>query len=214
MLIGVVAEQSEAIKISPNESALTRLEIRSPIEGTVERINFSATEWVVGSDELFVVADTSRLWVEADIRGHDWDAIRVGPEQTVSVTTPADPAAVMTATVYFVGRQVDPATGAIPLVAEVANESGKLRPGLFARVEIPIESIDNILVLPRSAIVDLQGETSVFVAQVDEYRPRPVQTGSSTSELIEIRSGLEEGEQVVVEGAFILKSELLLEAEE
>ncbi len=160
------------------------------------------------------MADTSRLWVEADIRGNDWDAIGVGPGLPVTVTTPADPDTVMKASVYFVGREVDPTTGAIPLVAEIANETGKLRPGLFARVEIPVESLADVLVIPRSAIVDLQGESSVFVIEDDGFQPVRVQTGASTSRLIEIRSGLQEGQQVVVEGAFMLKSELLLEGEE
>lgn len=214
MLLGVHAEQPDALTISPNESALMRLEIRSPIGGTVERTNYSATERVTGGDELFIVADTSRLWVEADIRGNDWDAIEVSPGNPVTVTTPADPDTTMHASVYFVGREVDPTTGAIPLVAEIANESGKLRPGLFARVEIPVESLVDVLVVPRSAIVDLQGEASVFVVEDDGFRSVPVQTGQSTSKLIEIRSGLEQGQQVVVEGEFLLKSELLLEGEE
>ncbi len=149
MLLGVQAEQANALTISPNDTALTRLEIQSPIQGTVERKNYSVTERVASADELFIVADTSRLWVEADIRGHDWDAVDVGPGQQLTVTTPADPDAVMQASVYFVGREVDPMTGAIPLVAEISNESGLLRPGLFARVEIPVDSIDDAIVIPR-----------------------------------------------------------------
>jgi RND family efflux transporter MFP subunit len=214
MLLGVQAEQSSALTISPNETALTRLEIQSPINGTVERTNYSATERVTGGDELFIVADTSRLWVEADIRGQDWDAMNVSPGHPLTVTTPAEPDCVMKATVYFVGREVDPMTGAIPLVAEISNESGKLRPGLFARVEIPVESIENVLVVPRTAVVDVQGESSVFMVEEDGFRPIAVQTGAATSKLIEIRSGLEQGQQVVAEGAFLLKSELLLEGEE
>lgn len=215
MLLGVTRDEFESLSISPNDLALTRLEIRSPIAGTVERINYSATERVKGGDELFVVADTSRLWVEGDVRGRDWGAIDVTVGRVVTVTTPAEPHKVMAATVYFVGREVDPATGAIPLVAEIENPTGKLRPGQFARMEIGVDTVDDILAIPRSAVVDLQGEASVFVALDDGgFQPAAVQAGATSAEWIEVRAGLREGQQIVVEGAFILKSELLLEGEE
>jgi RND family efflux transporter MFP subunit len=214
MLLGTHGEAGEAPTISANDAALTRLEIRSPICGTIERIGYSATERVSAGDELFIVADTSHLWVEADIRGHNWVAVDVATGQAVTVSTPADTEARFDAQVYYVGREVDPNTGAIPLVAEIANEHGKFRPGLFARVEVPIASLDGVIAVPPSAVVDLQGQTNVFVAVNEGFEPAQVQTGESNSQWIEIRQGLREGQEVVVEGAFMLKSELLLEGEE
>lgn len=214
MALGVNADDAQALQVSPNESELTRLEIKSPIAGTVEKTNFSATERLRAGDELFIIADTSRLWVEADIRGQDWTAVSVAPGHEVQVTTPADPDFESSASVYYIGREVDPATGAIPLVAELANESGMLRPGLFARVEIPVGVAKDTLVVPRTAIIDLLGETSVFVSREGGFEPVKVETGASTLEAMEIRSGLTEGQPVVVAGAFLLKSELLLEGEE
>jgi RND family efflux transporter MFP subunit len=214
LTLGVDADHAEALKVSPNESQLTRLEIKSPIKGTVEQIHFSATERLRAGDELFIVADTSRLWVEADIRGQDWTAVGVAPGLEVEVTTPANPDFEVGAKVYYVGREVDPSTGAIPLVAELPNESGMLRPGLFARVEIPVGTVQDAIVIPRTAIIDLLGETSVFVVKDGGYEPVAVETGKSTVDEMEILAGLAEGQQVVVEGVFMLKSELLLEGEE
>ncbi|TWU29329.1 efflux RND transporter periplasmic adaptor subunit [Bythopirellula polymerisocia] len=196
------------------ETDLARLAVRSPISGTVERKIYSKTERVSAGSELFTVADTSQLWVIADVRNRDWSAIQVQAGDPVTVTTPATEDERLSATIYFVGREVDPASGAIPIVATIYNNSGKYRPGLFARVEVPIGNIPDSLVVHDSAVIDLGGEQSVFVEENGGYRPIKVEIGSRSGDLVEILAGLTEGQQVVVAGAFVLKSELLLEGEE
>ncbi len=210
-LLGVT---DAAAQVSPNETDLARLDIVSPLAGTVEQRGFSARERVTAGAELFVIADTSRLWVEADVRGRDWSAMRVREGDTVTITTPADPDNSLSGTVYYVGRQVDPASGAVPIVIEVANQSNRYRPGLFARVEVPIGQVVDAIAIPHSAIVDLEGQPSVFVAHADGYRPAGVEVGEKIGDHVEIRAGLSEGQSIVTAGAFALKSELLLEGEE
>ncbi len=200
--------------VNSKETDLARLAIDSPIAGTVEGKAYSATERVTAGSELFIVADTSRLWVKADIRNRDWSAIQVREGDQVTVITSATEDERLDASVYFVGREVDPSSGAITLVATIYNHSGKYRPGLFARLEVPIGNIPDTLVVPNSAVVDLGGEWSVFVEENDGYRPAAVETGSRSGGQIEVRAGLTEGQRIVVEGAFALKSELLLEGEE
>ena len=198
---------------TPKEE-FARLKIRSPLAGTVEQKVYSVSERVASGAELFVIADTSWLWVEADIRGRDWNTIEVREGDVVTITTPAVENARWKATVYFVGRQVDPATGAIPLVARVTNEEGRFRPGLFARMEVPIETIEDAVAVPDSALIDLDGQLSVFVAQGDGFQPVAVDVGARAGTLAEILSGLHAGQAVVTTGAFVLKSELLLEGEQ
>ena len=200
--------------VSPGDPDLARLEVTSPINGTVERKVYSATERVTVGGEMFVIADTSSLWVEGDIRGRDWDVIQVSEGDTVFVTTPAAGDQRLVATVYFLGREVDAASGAIPLVAQITNEDHRFRPGLFARMEVPVQQIDDVLVVPESAVVNVEGEATVFVAEGKSFHPVTVQTGVRSNGKIEIRSGINEGQSVVTNGAFILKSELLLEGEE
>ena len=210
------ANQSLDLTPDPNspELDLARLVIRSPISGTVERKTYSTTERVTAESELFIVADTSRLWVKADVRNRNWNAIQLKEGDQVTVTTPATENERLEATIYFVGREVDSATGAIPLVATIYNNSDKYRPGLFAQVDVPIGNIPHAIVVPDSALVDLGGVQSVFVKEIGGYRPQAVEIGARSGEQVEILAGLTEGQQVVVEGAFVLKSELLLEGEE
>ncbi|MFK8110935.1 MAG: efflux RND transporter periplasmic adaptor subunit [Rubripirellula sp.] len=213
-LLGMTSDANAMPDSSPNDSDLARLEVRSPLTGTVERKVHSASERVLGGSELFVIADTSSLWVEADVRGRDWGAIQVAEGVPVVITSPATGDQQVAAKIYYVGREVDPASGAIPLVAQVTNEDQQYRPGLFARMEVPTGRIDNVLVVPESAVVDLSGEASVFVEHDGGYLPVSVDIGASSRSQVEVRSGLTEMQKVVVEGAFILKSELLLEGSE
>ncbi|QDS97173.1 efflux RND transporter periplasmic adaptor subunit [Adhaeretor mobilis] len=213
-LLGTSAAEELTPLSKSIEADLALLQIRSPITGTVERKVYSANERVTTGSELFIIADTSQLWVEADIRDRDWQAVQLRPGDRVTVSTPAVKQADAEATIYFVGREVDPLSGAIPLVASIENHEGRFRPGLFARVEVPIGVVPNVLMAPDSAVVDLNGESSVFVQTGDGYLPVTIETGAKSSNQWEVRAGLTEGQQIVVEGAFILKSELLLEGEE
>ncbi|MFG0255902.1 MAG: HlyD family secretion protein, partial [Rhodopirellula sp. JB053] len=76
-LIGSTPTSASGLDLSPNDTDVARLTVRSPISGTVERRTFSATERVSADEELFVIADTEHLWVEADIRDRDWGSIHV-----------------------------------------------------------------------------------------------------------------------------------------
>jgi RND family efflux transporter MFP subunit len=213
-LLGITKMHTAETNVSPNETDLARLEIRSPLAGTVERKLYSATERVGAGDELFIIADTSRLWVEADVRSRDWGAMQVKQGDAVKITTHADSETELIGNVYYVGREVDPASGALPLVVELENPENRYRPGLFARVEVPIGEVSDAIAVPESAIVDLEGQPSVFVAQRGGYQRRTVKTGRTSGSLVEIQAGLQAGQQVVTSGAFVLKSELLLEGEE
>lgn len=213
-LVGVTPTSSDGLDVSRDDPDVSRLTIISPIDGTVEQRYFSATERVKASDDVLVIADTSRLWVEADIRGRDWDSVNAKAGDVVSVVIPSIDGLPHTAEVYFVGRQVDAASGAIPLIASIDNVAGLYRPGLFARVLIPADQLMDVITVPDSAIVDLDGQDSVFVQRDGGFHPTAVNVGVRGDGVVEIRHGLSEGQQVVVGGAFTLKSELLLEGEE
>ncbi|MEP2312287.1 efflux RND transporter periplasmic adaptor subunit, partial [Rhodopirellula bahusiensis] len=105
-------------------------------------------------------------------------------------------------------------SGAIPLVAKIDNSKGHFRPGLFARMAVPTETLHDVILVAGAAVVDLDGQTSVFVVSEDGFESVSVEVGSQSGGMVEIREGLTEGQSVVVSGAFALKSELLLEGEE
>lgn len=194
---------------------ISRVELCSPIAGTVEQIRFAPNERVSQSDSLLVIADTKTLWVSAEIRDNDWAATRIAIGDEIEVQTPALSEESVRAKVVYIGREVSEQTHALPLVAEIANPNGKLRPGMFVRVNVPIGQPRERLAIRPAALMQHEGETFVFVEDgTGRFRRVDVATGMETPEWVEIREGLTGGEQVVDQGAFVLKSELLLEGEE
>lgn len=194
---------------------LSSIEIRAPKSGTVEQKLYNENERVEGGAELFVLADTSRLWLEADLREPQWTALALGPGQEIKATSPALPDETLKAKVVRMGREVDPLTNAIQLVASVENPYGRLRPGLFVQVELPLGEITSQIVVPESAVTTHAGETFVFVtADAHLFVRRDVRLGKSQDGWTEVIAGLSPGEQIATSGVFMLKSELLLENEE
>lgn len=194
---------------------LSQVAVRAPFAGTIERRSFSAGERVRAANSMFVLADTSSLWIQAEIRENDWPAILLKEGQSLAVTVPALEGRTFQAIVEYVGREVAPNTNAIPIVARVDNSERRLRPGLFVRVSVPISSKSDVLTAPKRAVLEQDGQLFVFVTEKpNQFRRVNVTTGEESEERIEISSGLNTGDQVVTQGAFILKSELLLEGED
>jgi RND family efflux transporter MFP subunit len=208
----VAALQGAAGASSDSPSSdLSELRLLSPIAGTVESQRFAASERIASGDALFVVADTSQLWVQADIREQEWGALQLESGQTVTVTGPTIEERALPAKVHYVGRQVSSSTNAASLVATVDNAQGMLRPGQFVQVRVPVAPARDALAVPESAIVTHEGQAFVFIQESPAaYRRINVTRGVEADGRVEILSGLREGAIVVTNGAFQLKSELLI----
>ena len=211
----LVNQPYEAIDDLGNSENLSTWPVKAPFTATVEEILLAPKERVQTSQALFQLADTSRLWVQAQIREKDWSALTIVAGQTVSVQTPALPGETLSATISFVGRTVAMETRAVPLTAEIENHNGLLRPGMIVRVLIPDGPARECLTLPQSAVTSNDGRTFVFVETGPrEYHLRDVTVGLQVEPWVEILSGVQPGDRVVTAGASILKAEFLLEAED
>lgn len=202
--------------VSADDSAsLTKLIVRAPFAGTIESRSFANMERVSRDDSLFVLADTSSLFVAADIRENDWAAVSLRPGQTITVVAPAIPGERLTARVHYVGREVDVSNNSVPLIAIIDNRDNRLWPGMFVRVSLPIGQPHEAVVVRPQAVVQHENEQFVFVATGERrFRRVDVKTGQATDDWVEVLGGLQPGQHVVDHGAFMLKSELLLEGEE
>jgi len=242
------ADMPEAAQLGASDDDLqhlSRVAVRAPFGGTIERRTFSASERVHETDSMFVLADTSTLWITAEIRENDWPAVAVETGQSLTVTVPALGDAKLDARVEYIGREVSPDTNAIPIVAVIDNADGRLRPGLFVRVAVPVGVKADVLTVPTRSVLQHEDRSFVFVADGDasngsasngdtatgntatgdassshtanghnQFRRVDVETGDDGEDRIEIVTGLKAGDRVVTNGAFILKSELLLEGED
>lgn len=197
-----------------NEDALSRLEVRAPFAGSVESRGFATNERVSRGDSLVVLANTDSLSVEASIRESDWSAVTLQPGAEVSVLVPALEDRIFIARVRYVGREVQADTNSVPLVAEIENSGGLLRPGMFVRVTVPIGEAREALSIKPESVLQHESEQFVFVALDDGVFKRvDISIGQVSGDWAEVTEGLTRGQQVVTTGAFLLKSELLLQGE-
>ena len=193
---------------------LSTVKLRAPFSGTIEQRLFSTSERVAAGDAMLTLADTSTLWVAADLREREWNALSLQPGDEIEVTTSIPGLELIKALVHFVGRAVDPSTNAVPLVATIDNADGRLRPGMFVRVAVPIAESRQCLTVPEASVLEHDRQSFVFTAVGDSsFRRVNIKAGIHTAEMVEVLSGLEGGEKVVVKGSFYLKSELLLQGE-
>lgn len=198
-----------------NEETLSTWPVVAPFAATVEEIVVAATERVRQGEELLLLADTSRLWVQAEIRDKDWSALKLSAGQKVQVQSPALPNQSLEATISFIGRTVNAESRATPLVADIHNDDGLLKPGMFVRVLLPDGAAVQTVAIPDSAVVRHEGRVFVFVETGPrKFTPRDVTLGLAVDPLVEVKSGLQIGERIAISGTFMLKSELLLEPED
>lgn len=218
-----VAQQALANLLGPladmtpvaDRARLSELVLLAPIAGRVEERNAVAAARVAAGASLFTLADTSSLWVSAEIHERDWAALDVVQGSDIQVSIPALNDAEVTANVRFVGSQVSPETRSVPLVAELPNRDGRLKPGLFVWALAPLARPRPALVVSAGAIMRHENQPFVFVPADDRtYRRVDVTLGFDAGDRVEVLSGLKAGDIVVDQGAFFLKSELLLEREE
>ena len=206
----VVAEDGE---VSPGEAAaLSTLVLRTPFDGVVEDIFMSRGERVKAGDRLFVVADTSTLWVRAQINERQWTQVELAEGQQVQVHMPGTVEHETTARISHVGATVEEATRSVPLVAELKNDDAHYKPGMFVWVDLPEGAAREALAVPAEAVMRHEGKAFVFVPEgKDRFRRVDVETGEESDGFVEVTGGLDAGREVVGRGAFLLKSALLLE---
>lgn len=181
----------------------------SPIEGDVVKVHVFRGQAVEPSYTAFTIADRSTLWVRLSVFEGDVGNIRV--DDTVEVSSQVHPENVLTGKVTYISTVLDPVTRSAEVRVIVPNEAGTLRVGQAVNARIrPSAATKRGLAVPRGALTLVDGKPTVFVAVDDSsIVPKPVELGIQGADIVEVKSGLAEGDRVVVgEGVFALKSEL------
>lgn len=156
---------------------------------------------------VFTVADLSMLWVEADLA--ESDLAKVKNSALASVTVAAYPGEVFNGRLVYVSSVMDKATRTVKARIEVPNRDGRLKPEMFATATIYTAFNEKVLLVPENAVLLVQGQATLFVAEESGYEARPVEVGERRNGLAIIKSGVIAGENVVVSGAYALKARLL-----
>ncbi len=191
---------------SPAQDAST-FTLRSPVSGTVIQREAAIGQVTGHSAPLFRVADLSRLWLTVHV--FERDAVRLKAGAPARVTFPALPGRQFDGVLGLIGRQVDTRSRTIPVRIEIANEEDLLRPGMSANAWLPVgDDAGRIVSVPSASLQRLENGWYVFLpGEPGVFEMREVGRGRDLGGEVEVVSGLQPGETVVVEGAFLLKAE-------
>jgi cobalt-zinc-cadmium efflux system membrane fusion protein len=191
----------------------SQVAIVAPFAGRVIARDLTKGELVETTQKLFVVADLSTVWVVANVSEKDVSYVQratVSPNQPVEVFVTAYPDDVFQGTVSYVGDVLDTATRTMQVRLSLPNPTGHLKPEMFATIRVSSEPAPDVLVIPEAAVQHDRDRSFVFVQkEPGVFEARTIKVGEKNGTVAEVLEGLQEGESVVKEGAFTLKSELL-----
>lgn len=192
-------------KLDETRQAHNAIVFRSPVTGYVIEKQAIQGQHVMPGQSLYKVADLSVVWVEADVYEQELPRLRSGALATV--TLDAYPGESFHGKVIFIYPYVTEQTRTVKVRFAFANPGTRLKPGMYANVELATPARMN-LVVPSNALLDSGKEQVVFVALGDGYfEPRRVKVGQRFEDAVEILEGLKEGESVATGAAFFLDSE-------
>jgi membrane fusion protein, heavy metal efflux system len=213
----LLARAEEANTTALDED-VTVYEIVAPFDGTIIKRSDAAvpSERADSNDVLFTLADLRSVWVTANVSESDVAKLPRIKDGVFRLTATAYPNREYSARLLSVGAIVDPQTRTVPLLAETDNREGLFKLGMFVRINLDSSATENALTVPASAIVEIENAKYVFVPvekgpQNRTFRLQPVEAGRQARERVVITAGLTKGDPVVSNGAFMLKSELILQ---
>jgi cobalt-zinc-cadmium efflux system membrane fusion protein len=205
LAMGLTAQDLVALD---NGNGPRRITLRAPIAGEIVERYAVLGQVVDPTQPILRIADLSRLWVELDV--FERDLARVAEGNTVEIVSETHPGMTFRGSVSYVDATIDVVTRAAHVRIEVQNPERLLRPGQFVHARLTTTGDKReVISIPRRAVTRVDGEAAVFLALgEDRYTARTVELGPATGDYVEVVRGLVEGDVLVTEGAFVLKSEL------
>jgi membrane fusion protein (multidrug efflux system) len=177
--------------------------IRSLSEGYITERLIEVGDRVNANQQVYTVEDFNPLLIRVFVPTSD--SIKLSTGMAAEVTTEVIRGAMFDGTVKLINPRIDVQTGTVKVTVEVFDESLRLKPGMFVEARIVIGMKENVLVIPRKAILYKQNLTYVFVMNRNQVSQREVTLGLNEEDDVEVVSGLEEGETIVVVGVEGLK---------
>jgi membrane fusion protein, heavy metal efflux system len=200
-LLGAAAKQVAPTRAYP---------LLAPVAGVISKLNVATGQQVESGIELAEVTALDRVWLQAAVFEKDLAAVRGAPRASFVVTGQPDEVFQIDGSrnrLVTIGTTVDPQTRTVPVFYEVTNQGGRFREGMFAEITIDTSGRQTVLAVPKQAVITEQGKTFVFVFKGGEsFEKRAIVLGAEGQEFHEIKSGLEAGERIVIEGIYQLRS--------
>jgi len=206
LLLGT--NEVEIGKLADTHQPVSQLTIRSPLSGTVLESNVISGNAVQKGDNFFQLSDLSSLWITANVYEKDISLVRLG--QRVTINTSAVSGKNYQGAVEAISDVLDETTRTCKVRVVVDNKTGELKPEMFCEVIFESTMQNKLLAIPEIAVQSLGEEQVVFTPTgKSTFTKKSVKLGRHLGSFVEILGGLEPGEEIVTEGSYTLKSELM-----
>ncbi len=208
-LLGVT--ETTINRIQKRRQTQNTVPLIAPQKGVMSRLMAREGMYVKPDDEIFTIADLSRIWVLVDVFEYQIDWLSEGV--AAEITVPAYPGRKWEGKVDYIYPELDARSRTLRVRLAFDNPDGRLKANMFAEVAIYGGPKRGVLVVPREAVIET-GERSSVVRALGKGRFQPVDvvTGMVSNGSVEILNGLEEGDDVVISGQFLIDSESSLQA--
>jgi len=198
-------------QIARDRRASQRVRILASQDGVVNGLNVREGMYVKPATEVLTLADLSSVWLLVDVFERQSDWVAVG--QPAEVRLGYLPGRVWVGEVEFVYPTIDPKTRTLQARLRFDNPDDALKPDMYANVHIYAGPKEDVLSIPREALIKLGKTQRVIVALPEgRFRAQQVTAGLESGDFVEIISGLNEGDKVVTSGQFLIDSEASLRA--
>ena len=172
--------------------------ITAPMNGVIDARNVALGQAVEPNTILFHISNRSELAVVA--RAYEEDVSKIRPGQKTRIQVLSYPDQLFTGKVTVIDPNLDPLSRTVKVWIQVANPEGLLKPNMFARASIVLQSSQAALTIPNSAVIEANGEKFVFVRKDKKFNRVEVSVGARDDEYSEITDGLVPGDEVVTQG--------------
>ncbi|MGK5595331.1 MAG: efflux RND transporter periplasmic adaptor subunit [Parachlamydiaceae bacterium] len=201
---GISDEEIE--KLSEDKDPDLRLyAIHAPIDGTVIMRHITQGEYVENKTMIYEIANLNTVWIEIGVFPKDIYHIRKG--QIVSVINPINNKSAQ-AKIIYVSPIISDDTITAKAIAELDNTEKYWKPGTFIKVSTPTEKIQGQIIVPKTAIQGKSGKEFMFVKTSEGLEKRDIKVGKNNDTQVIVLSGLEKGEEYVINQTFLLRAEL------
>jgi RND family efflux transporter MFP subunit len=183
--------------------------IRSPIEGVIATRFVKAGNMAKEFDKLFYVVNQDELYGIVHLPEQQLESLKIG--QDAQIFANKQTLDTVHAKVLRISPVVDAKSGTFKVTLSVPNSDAKLKAGMFTRVELRYDTHNNVITVPYNAVVNQDNEFALYVIDGTSVNRRSISLGYREADTVEVLSGIEPGEQIVIRGHQNLKDQSLVE---
>ncbi len=208
--------QTQAGQITFNSPNLNRpslvFPLTAPVTGIINEIKATSGQQLEAGKDILSIVNLSSVLIEANVFERDLPTVRESTR--ASFTSAALDGEIYTVgtkdgdgRLVSIGQTVNEQTRTFPVIYEMKNPLNRLKDGMFVDVTIDTTGNRTVLAVPKASVVNDQGQTFVFVFEGGErFEKRAIALGAEGADYWEVKTGLKEGERVVTEGLYQLRS--------